>query len=69
VPFKHSRSIPRSKLLQLTKSGERQLAVMSERLAAHVDRMAGGFGPPELRITMETLQRLRRALKARISIR
>jgi hypothetical protein len=56
-------------MLQLTKSDERQLAIMSERLAAQVDQIAGNFGPPELRITMETLQRLRRALKARISIR
>ncbi len=59
----------RSKMLQLTKSGERQLAVMSERLAAHVDQMAGGFGPPELRTTIETLQHVRRAVKAKISIR
>jgi hypothetical protein len=51
------------------KIGERQLAVMSERLAAHVDQMASDFGLPELRTTIETLQRVRRALKAKISIR
>jgi DNA-binding MarR family transcriptional regulator len=59
----------RSKMLQLTKSGERQLAVMSERLAAHVDQIAGDFAESELRITIETLRRVRRALKAKIAIR